>query len=34
MAETREVIQERMLSNISNEYDKTEGSFFMMLLSQ
>lgn len=28
MAETREVIQERMLSNISNEYDKTEGSFF------
>jgi uncharacterized phage protein gp47/JayE len=28
MTETREVIQERMLSNISNEYDKTEGSFF------
>ena len=28
MAETKEVIQERMLSNISDEYDKSEGSFF------
>lgn len=28
MADSKEVIQERMLSNISDEYDKTEGSFF------
>lgn len=28
MAEDKEVIKERMLSNISDEYDKTEGSFF------
>ncbi|MHC1683411.1 MAG: baseplate J/gp47 family protein [Clostridiaceae bacterium] len=27
MAETKEVILERMLSNISDEYDKSEGSF-------
>ncbi|QEK13733.1 baseplate J/gp47 family protein (plasmid) [Crassaminicella thermophila] len=28
MADTIDVIHERMLSNISDEYDKTEGSFF------
>lgn len=28
MSETKEVFQERMLGNISDEYDKTEGSFF------
>lgn len=28
MGETREVIQVRMLSNISSEYDKSQGSFF------
>lgn len=28
MADSKEVIQARLLSNISDEYDKTEGSFF------
>lgn len=28
MADSKEVIQERLLSNISDEYDKSEGSFF------
>lgn len=28
MSETRETIQERMLSNIGDEYDKSQGSFF------
>lgn len=28
MTDSKEVIQERMLANIANEYDKTEGSFF------
>lgn len=28
MAESKELIQTRMLGNISNEFDKTEGSFF------
>lgn len=28
MSEDKEVIQARMLNNISDEYDKTEGSFF------
>ncbi|WP_432406738.1 hypothetical protein [Wukongibacter sp. M2B1] len=27
MLETRETIQNRMLSNIAGQYDKTEGSF-------
>lgn len=28
MADSKEIIQERLLANISNEYDKSEGSFF------
>lgn len=28
MADSKEVIQDRLLSNISDEFDKTEGSFF------
>lgn len=28
MSETKETIQSRLLSNINDEYDKTEGSFF------
>lgn len=28
MSDSKDVIQERMLNNISNDYDKTEGSFF------
>ena len=28
MADSRDIIQNRMLDNISDEYDKTEGSFF------
>ncbi|WIF95114.1 baseplate J/gp47 family protein [Caminicella sporogenes] len=32
MADDRDTIQNRMLQNISNEYDKTEGSFFYDVL--